>query len=330
VSNREPAVLLPEMTSSAAEQQERQQRALTTIRDISHRVGRELPVWCAGDGTQFADDPGLYVLDPKLTEAGYIEGTAFEVEPRMLSGAADSAHAVLSGYLAVEYGGKTDKVDIAAKAYQKRSFEDRFARVRREVLVTRLMAEKGELALTPVAVAIGPEQQDRPVVLFTRLAEDLYTLDNNPWNRGAGNIANVQNAATAADALGRFNSYGRQHGDAKIKNVAATTDGKVGMIDFETTKEFDLTDPLQVAETVHVDFGLLLKSLVRKGMFTPRFDHYGYQTNGDAIKGALDKMVDAYMGSWQVGDIEVGFAAYETLQAVIQAEVPGAAQLVTV
>lgn len=318
-----------ELSSTAAEQQARQQRALGTIRDISHRVGKELTVWCAGDGTQFADDPGMYVLDPRLTEAGYIEGTEFEVEPRMLSGAADSAHAVLSGYLAVEYGGKVDKVDIAAKAYQKRSFEDRFARVRQEVLVTRRMADEGELALAPVAVAIGPEDQGRPVVLFTRLVEDLYTLDNNPWNRGAGNPANARNATLAAEALGRFNSYGLQHGDAKIKNVASSTDGRVGMIDFETTKDFDVSNALQVAEAVHVDFGLLLSSLQAKGMFTPRYDQYGYQTNAAAIKGTLDSMVDAYMRSWQGEDIEAGFAAYETLQTVIAAEIPDVRQLVS-
>lgn len=308
----------PTVTSRIAEQQTRQAEALKVIRQISHAAGSELPVLSRENGA-VDDSPAVYILDPKVIDAGELVDADFQLEKRILSGAANSAHAVIAGDLTVEDAGKhSTTTTVAAKCYHgKRTFEDRLQRARREVDTTRFMQAQNELALEPVAVAVAPESMGNTVVLLTRFDESIYTLDNTPWNRGP-NPQNTATAALAAHTLGRFNTYGLRHSDAKIKNIASSSaDGRAGMIDFETAERFDIHDPYDAQLTAHTDFGLLVSSLADSGLFQLAYDRKSYQDNTPAIAGVLTGMADSYLANWEHAPANVQGAVYEAVATVV-------------
>lgn len=310
-----------EASASTRERQARQDLALTTVRKISKRAGRDIPITPDANAENFMHGPGVYILDPEVIERGPIRDATFELDAQMLSGAADSAHAVIAGDLAVDYESGLRTTPVAAKCYQKRPFEDRLERTRREITMMRFMQEQGELSLEPVAVAIGPrgeDEEDGAIVLLSRFNEELYTLDNAPWGRGM-TPQNVDTAVTAAATLGRFNSYGFRHGDAKIKNIASVADengfigGGVSMIDFETTLPFDLKDSIQTQTTVAADLGLMLKSLVSKGFFSQRADRFGYKGDPHKADVAISQIADAYLSAWESHDLATQESVYNGL-----------------
>ena len=288
-----------EASAAVLEREARQNEALRVVNGIARATGTELPV-LAHEGGRFSDKPGIYLLDPDVIKNGPIKDASFNFDQRMLSGAADSAHAVIAGQLTVKHesGLHVPATAVAAKCYQKRTFDERLARAEREVEVMRDMNNRGELALDPVAVAIAPDRQtgDTSVVLFTRFNDSLYTLDNNPWGRGPTPF-NVQNAADAAGALGRFNSMGWQHRDAKIKNVASVAGLGVGMIDFETTDPFDPNDPNAARDAAYADLDYFVSSLGDKD-FLKRKQNRDFSDNSDQIVGAVQAVCDSYLGAW--------------------------------
>jgi hypothetical protein len=306
-----------ELSASLREQEERQRAALQTVRVISRMAGRELPIVPSPEG-DVSEQQGIYLLDASVIEKGRIKDTAFDFRKKMLSGAADSAHAVIAGDLQVDYAsGLSETTEIAAKCYQKRTFADRLTRARKEVETTKFMQQHGEITLDPVAVAIAPENvSGGAVVLLTRFQEGLYTLDNTPWNRGP-NRGNTANAIAASNALGRFNSRGRAHNDAKIKNVAASSDGRVSMIDFETCELFDTNQPIEAASAAHADFGLLVESLVDKGMFRPRMDKRTFADNLPQIKSTLNAMGESYFANWSNAPFATQELVYDMICTVI-------------
>jgi hypothetical protein len=291
--------------ASVLEREARQSEALRVVNNIARATGDALPVITNKDGS-FGEKPGVYILDRDASKHGGIKEASFKFDQRMLSGAADSAHAVIAGDLMVRHeSGLVVPDRVAAKCYQKRSFEERFARAQREVEVMRDMNERGELALEPIAVAVAPDHahNDTAVVLFTRFNDNLYTLDSNPWGRGP-TAFNTANAAAAAGALGRFNEMGYVHRDAKIKNVAAVAGLGVGMIDFETTDPIDPRDPIQARDAAYTDFDYMMSSLGDKGFFTRR-QNKDYSDNSGEILGAVQEVCDSYLLAWGESSADV-------------------------
>jgi hypothetical protein len=307
-----------EASSSAIEREDRQRAALQTVNAIARATGRSLDVIAQPDGG-FGTEPGVYLLDTEVAAGGSIRQADFSFEERMLSGAADSAHAVIAGNLAIKYGsGKGLSCEVAAKCYEKRTFEERFARASREIEVMRDMRQRGELGLDPIALAVMQGADDRSVVLLTRFNSGLYTLDNNPWGRGTTEH-NVMNAAEATGALGRFNAMGYVHGDGKIKNVASVAGRGVAMIDFETTDHMDPTDPEQAASAAHKDLEYMMGSLADKGMFRLRQNRQG-SNNSRAIVGAIQEICEnGYLPAWSDAPGDVQTAVYDVVAEVAAA-----------
>lgn len=297
------------------EQGERQAEALRTIELVTREMGKRIPVLAAEQGV--TSEPGLHVIDETTRKKGDIVHANFTVEPTMLRGAADSAHAVLAGEMQVTYAdGGAGATVIAAKSYgSKRSFEDRLTRVQREVTISKYMASMGELALEPIAVAVAPPTvADNAVVLFTRLDSGLYTLDSTPWGRGLTRH-NVAIAGTAALAVGHCNALGIEHNDAKIKNVGSLSSGKVGMVDFETSRQINASNPAEAQSAAYADFGLFTKSLEDKGFFQGRGDTYN---QGKQVVDAVRTMCDGYLSAWQDSPPEVQLAVMEVVQDIGQ------------
>lgn len=301
-------------SASIQEREARQHDALRVVQGIARATGRQLDVITHADGS-FSPEPGVYLLDPTMAEQGGIKDAKFQFDQRMLSGAADSAHAVIAGNLEVFHrGGLTTNTPVAAKCYQKRPFEERFDRAQREVAVMRDMSRRGELALEPVAVAVAPDRGgEDAIVLLTRFNDELYTLDSNPWGRGP-TPANIDNAVLAAGALGRFNQMGYVHRDSKIKNVASVVGKGVGMIDFETTDPIDPNDPVQAGDAAYTDLDYMVSSLADKGLFTRR-QNRNFTDNSPEIVTAVQSVCDAYLMAWADAAPEVQDSVYDvTLQ----------------
>lgn len=306
-------------TDFNAEQLQRQDDALRAVNLISRATGREIPIISNAEDISLA--PGAYILDPELCQRGKMSDVNFSMEPRMLSGAADSAHAVIAGELQVDYANKSAKskmIEVAAKCYSKRTAEERFERVKREVDISKVMAENGQLALNPVAVAIAPEGvAEGAAVLLTEFDRDLFTLDNHPWERGL-TAENIDVAVTAASAVSRFNTFGYHHKDAKIKNVAGRLTGEIGMIDFETTVSIDVNDPMQAAEAAHGDLGLFLKSLDDEGFF----DNVANEGVRDRLtrltEGVQRICEEGYLSQWENASPDVQMAVFDAVNEVAE------------
>lgn len=305
--------------ASLIERENRQNDALRTVNGIARQTGKELTVFSSEDGS-FGSEPGIYLLDPTILEQGPIKDAHFKFEERMMSGAADSAHAVIAGNLSIDHAGpgrKGSEVTIAAKCFEKRDFSERLARAAREVEVMRDMERRGELGLHPVAVAVTNEAMGSSVVLFTKFNEDLFTLDNNPWGRGPTEN-NINDATLAAQALGRFNTYGYTHRDSKVKNVASVPGKGVAMIDFETTDAFDIQNPGEAAEAAFTDLEYFIGSLADKGLLKVSRDH-NYQDNSAAIIDAVQRICqDGYLSAWEAADPAVQDAVLNVVDEVAQ------------
>ncbi len=311
-------------SASEGDQEERQRRALSAVSQAARMLGRQIPVLSGERGIQ--EMPGLYVIDPEVRAKGGIRAASFQVEPKMLRGAADSAHAVLAGDMSVTYdSGQVSTTQVAAKCFLKRDFLERMDRVQREVSITQTLAARGDLALAPIAVAVAPANvADQAIILFTRLQEGLYTLDGNPWGRGL-TPRNIAIATAAAGAVGHFNAQGGEHKDAKIKNVATLPFGQAGMIDFETSGWFDPTDPAQAATAAHADLGLLMDSLGQKGLFRSR--SYGTRDQSEEIAAAVRDICErGYLPAWQSAPADVQLAVYDVVggigQSVVDSRAP--------
>ncbi len=300
-----------------AEQTQRQEESLRAVNLISRSAGREIPI--IANAETITPEPGVYILDSSLCEKGKMADVNFKLEPRMLSGAANSAHAVIAGELSVDYDNRSiqpSSTEVAAKCYRKRSPQERFERVQREVTISRAMADRGELALEPVAVAIAPPGiTDGSTVLLTKFDRNLFTLDNHPWGRGL-TPENVDMATVAAAAVGRFNVLGYHHKDSKIKNVAGRWDGKTGMIDFETSVPIQPTNPMEAAGAAHGDLGMLVDSLADKKLFTPTAAT-SYE-RAQELAQSVRRICDSYLSNWEDAPSATQLAVFEAVSDVAQ------------
>lgn len=295
---------------------ERVQQLADTVRAveiISGLTGKELSATGVDDYTQVGRQPGVYVLSPHVASAEGITDTRFELDELLLSGKADSAHSVVTGELEIDFkGDPSQSIPIVAKRAAKREFDDRFQRILREVEVLEKLQALGEPAFEPIAVVVAPVQHPLvgEVVLVTRFAPEILSLDNQPWGRGADNEANKESAIAAATALGHFNAViGYCHGDAKIKNAAVEEGNGYGMIDFETSAPFDASNPAEVMETVNIDFSLFIDSLYKRRYFT------GLNTKG-RVESALEMLTYGYLAPWEDSAPEVQDAAVNEATSV--------------
>lgn len=246
--------------------------------------------------------PGAYLIereaDPEFHHR--IESSEFSLTPTILSGKVDSGHAVLPGVLTL-YHSENDpqdktEVSVAAKGFYKRSFMERLERVQTEVTISKLQEEAGELAFKTVAVVIAPaayrgkytDYSQHDLLLVTRLNESMTTLDNAPWQLGFKKD-NLELAEEFVSALARFNTTIGKHGDAKVKNAAQSPEGKVSMIDFETSEILHYEDPLKAAEVVFVDLGTCFDSLEKRGFFSQE---------PHRVQEVLGKLAEVYLEYW--------------------------------
>jgi hypothetical protein len=320
-------------SQSILETEAKQRAARTAVQRLSRMAGDSLPI-TAIEGYEFPQEPGVYLFDHEVVAPGEITNVDFVMDPRRSSGAADSAHAVISGDLEVDFeNGNKKEIEIGAKCYQKRTLPDRLQRAANEVQFTHEMQEAGLLAMVPVGVAIGTPETGSDVVLLTRWDDNLLTFDNNPWSRGL-TVGNMTDALTAAGAVGEFNRSGRVHRDAKIKNVATSNaTGQVGMIDFETSRHFDSQDPIEAAAAASTDLGLLLKSLGDKGFFNVHTS--GFTPNTDQIVNGIREICETgYLSKWEQATPDVQSAVYDAVVNVAEREIEerlaGFRQLATV
>lgn len=292
-----------------------------TIR-IANMVGHELLVNVVESENEIPEDPGVYIINGDVNTEDYqdIVHAGFQFSRKTLSGKADSAHAVLPGKLNVTYlGENSDKqaeLEVAAKGCYKRQFSDSITRVRKEVSISRRQAELGEIAFRPVAIVIaqppnqgkGTDFSNFDVVLVTRLEDAITTLDNLPWQAGFTE-SNVDTTYRAVDALGRFNTKIGYHGDAKIKNFAQRPNGQTSMIDFETSHQIDLKNPVEVMSMIQNDLSQLLDTLIDRGFFAHE-PYRAFEICENLISSYLDHWSDfsteiqdsAYVAATEVGD----------------------------
>jgi hypothetical protein len=298
---------------------EKHVKSLNTTLKIAEMVGRDLEVIGIDSVEDIPKTPGVYLFRDEVDHDHYsdIRSTEFKLKRECLSGRIDSAHAVLPGTLDVVYSNAAwnREIPIAAKGfYEKRTFAERFERVKKEVVFSMLQEEQGEIAFAPLAVAIAPpaykgkstDYTDYNIVLISRLNK-ANTLDNNGWQLGF-NEDNLEGAEAAANALGKFNQIGK-HGDAKIKNVAQLPSGEASMIDFETSELVDLDNPTEAAEVATEDFGTFLDSLQKRGFF----DREPYRSHE-----VMDALGETYLAHWANRPEEVQEKVFTQVAEVIE------------
>jgi hypothetical protein len=327
--DNEPALFIPE---PALVIPAKHQRSLQRTLRIASMVGSKLAVNVVDSEHDIPPEPGVYIIEGEVDTERYenIAVTTFALSPVLLSGKIDSSHAVLPGRLAVSYSDSSGtesvtRLPVAAKGYYKRHFDENFGRAKNEIAMTRLQERAGEIAFRPVALVIAPppyrgkatDPANYDLLLVTRL-EAVTTLDNNPWELGAKEAANLEAAELAFSALGRFNASLGLHGDAKPKNIAQGPD-ITSMVDFETSRKVDPSDPLAAATIANEDAGSLLDSLLDRGFFS----HRPHES-----RAIIERLGAVYLDRWaglpnavqskvyeQVADLaemHVGYAARST------------------
>lgn len=222
---------------------------------------------------------------------------AFTHDPRASSGAADSAHAVLSGMITL---GDDDPVKVGMKCFQNRTVADRRRRLINECDTNSLLKRSGLSTIDIVGVAVVPGvDNDEEYIIMSKWDEELLTLDNQPWSLGFDESSgNVSTAQSAMSALGRLNCLGVAQNDAKIKNFASFRGGEVEATDFESSERFCLDDVLAIKGAVKVDIETLLGSLVKKGFFNELRVSSEASLSYYEIFQAVDSMMVSYLSEW--------------------------------
>lgn len=249
-----------------------------------------------------------------------IDEVNFEANPKSLSGRVDAAHAVLPGVLTVSYenSGPEENVNIPVviKGSFKREFSDRFERLRKEIKISQLQRESGEIAFQPIAAVIAPPVNpggrsrvpQNEILLLTLYEESAVSMDNAPWSLGFTED-NLEAAERAAAAIGRFNRTIGLHGDAKIKNIVQKPDGSTSMIDFETSEIRPIDDPVEARHIVSIDLGLFFDSLSERGFLSSE--------PWRALE-VLEALADAYLAQWKDVSEEVEEAIYDEVVEVVE------------
>ncbi|MEO8784775.1 MAG: hypothetical protein ABI221_00365 [Candidatus Saccharimonadales bacterium] len=321
-----PLAVFPE-TPALTARELRTAETLRAVQMVAEMTGDELVVESVTDPSLITDRPGVYVFGNHLggNAGNIIRDVNFVMQDKPMSGAADSAHAVIAGWLDVTFNDRpSEGIKVVAKCFAKRTPEERFERAIREVTIMEELAGRHELSLEPIALAIAPKglPMDGQIILFSRQEDELLTFDNQPWGRGPSNQRNADSGRTVAAAIGRFNAkYGLRHGDAKAKNCAEKYGKNPGMIDYETTVRFDKSDPFESSLTAEIDFGLMVDSLSKKG-FLPltSIDAYGRRNAVPrpiyrATCQMLQELAFAYLTEWE--SVSVGVQEAVTAQVSI-------------
>jgi hypothetical protein len=312
--------VLEDAPSSVTEREKRIQEALGTVISLTQMVNEgELPIRFVDSSDEISASPGIYWLD-RNTDTEAIEDVNFTFMPENLSGAADSAHAIVPGKLTTKKNDSTvSDMMVVCKCYSKREFPDRLARALQEVHVMQRLSTSGILTIEPIAVAIAPWVGTKgEVVLITRQNLRLITLDNLPWAQKLM-PQNIANAKDGARAVSEFNKLGFIHYDAKVKNVAQDEEGHMAMIDFETAREIDLTAPQEVALATYTDFSKYLDSLWKKGFFGTSKRH----TNASLLREVVGEIQAAYLDVWAQDDDKIAEQVLMAVENATELNFPG-------
>ncbi len=314
---KEILVDCPESTSPLliTPEKERQIKdALNVINNISSAVGDELDVESVESHADIHHQPGVFLLR-KPEYSSMVKDVHFDFRRNLLSGSADSAHAVLQGNIVVERHDLRERSThtVAIKNYSKRTPEDNFHRGLTEIRVMDDMAARGEVSYVPIGLVVAPvdESTNGEIAIITKHDSSILTMDNNPWMAGFTQ-ENIGNALEASRAVGRFNSLGYIHNDAKIKNVAQNEYGKTGLIDFESARDIDVDRPIEVAEAALVDFSTFLDSLHKKGFFKLA------RRKENAMNELLDDLSASYLEAWAEAPLDVQNAAMEQVTIAVE------------
>ncbi len=285
-----------EVSSSVLERQKKLEDSIAALNMISRLAGRDIDIHKSTNASEIPADPGIYVLENMVADGVDVVDTDFKISPVLLSGIADSAHAVVTGKLGIQFSdGSSKEVEVAAKRSAKREFQDRFDRTIREAQVMEEIVSNGDIGFMPVAVVVAPDRHPLigEVILISIFSPDVVSLDNHPWGRGPDR-RNLEIAREAAEAVARFNiDYKRVHGDAKIKNVVVEEGNGFGMIDFETSSQtIDLNSPEDCSTAAWKDFGALLDSFEKKGFFEK-------VKARNELSAVLDTIAESYLRPWE-------------------------------
>lgn len=249
-----------------------------------------------------------------------IDEINFEANPKSLSGKVDAAHAVLPGVLTVSYENSGSEenttIPVVIKGSFKREFSDRMERLRKEIKISQLQHEHGEIAFMPIAAVISPpvipsgksRLPQNEILLLTLYEESAVSMDNAPWSLGFTED-NLEAAERACAAIGRFNRTVGLHGDAKIKNIVQKPDGSTSMIDFETSEIVPVNSTVEARHIVSSDLGLLLDSLKERGFLASE--------PWRAID-VLEILGEVYMEQWENVSTEVEEAVYDEVVSVVE------------
>jgi hypothetical protein len=324
-----PEIDVEDPLDNLSERQLKQLRALEIVQAVAEMVGESSIKLSVLSGVEDITEetmsqPGIYWLQPTERNTDHIDGATFDFSLSDLSGAADSAHAVLPGKLSITGNNQNTFYDVVAKCYVTREHADRADRALRELRFMQDMGELGELTTLPLALVVAPHSDTTSgeIVLLTKLNPTLKTLDNLPWSKSVRDESLRENLMHASSALGHFNALGLKHGDSKIKNVAQTENGEVGMIDYETTSKFDINDPEQVKHTIFQDLQLFLHSLKKKGFF----GRSGDLQPALLIQDVLDEIVTTYIEQWSNTSPEIQTVVTDTAVIVAETSFPGLPQ----
>lgn len=281
---------------------------------VTRIIGSVSEIYPVGDDNRVNGRRGCYIFDEHDTQV-WRGQPKFTYRPRV-RGVADSAHTVLMGNITSH---NNPDMSVAAKHYNKRTFEDRLNRVNKECEVMLMMKRASVPTIEPIAVIVDRNGDTDTILLLTKEDPSLITLDNNPWGLGMTD-ENIDAATRAANALGRFNVFGICHNDAKIKNVASSgkrrSERTTNMIDFETAEIFDIADPVACAAAAQTDLTTLINSLQKKGLFPDNYD--GKVNNSLAIGNTLIQIFDKYLEAWTGVNSDIQTAVYNAAHEVIE------------
>lgn len=321
-----PVIDIEDFRNDLSERQLKQLKALEIVQAVAEMVGEndiQLNVLDGVDSVteETMSQPGIYWLQPTERNISNIESASFDFSLSDLSGAADSAHAVLPGMLSIESGLEVTFYDVVAKCYITRTHADRADRALRELRFMQQMEQDGELTTSPLALVVAPHSDTTAgeIVLLTKLNPTLKTLDNLPWSKSVEDESLRENAIHAAGALGHFNALGLRHGDSKIKNVAQTESGQIGMIDYETTSQYDMHNLEDVKLTVFKDLQLFLHSLQKKGFF----GRSGSFQPALLVQEVADEILTTYIEQWATCEEAVQSIVTETALVILDTSFPG-------
>lgn len=293
-----------------AERQALFRDTLFVAKYFANQVGRNIPINPIDRADQISDEPGAYIFSEHSNKP--IVDADFRLRQELLSGTQDSAHSVLAGVIEVQRDDEEEpKInEVAIKCFLKRNPGERISRAIQEFRVMEYLKGQEELTFEPICLVKGRDDDlsSGSVAIMTTFEPTVFSLDNYAWAKSNGDAEAL--AHSAAASLGRFNTLGIFHGDAKIKNVAQDETGKFGMIDYETSYFFDATSPSDASGTALTDFETLVKSLADRQFFNA-------PNRLPRRQAILENLAQSYLDQWISAPEPVQDSVYNAISLAV-------------